>query len=512
MRVPSLPALSIALLGLSACAGGPPDGKPPPFAAADVVDRYVLKGPEGVQAELVQTADAALVRLTNVRDTVDGAVLLSELGGSTAERYFLTEVNGREVRLLGRKDQNWKLYYGGPMQLSVDDDAAQALEAQTLIDEHVAQRAQGRLAALATFDVNGARTYAETKLAESMARIEDDCGFVPETSIAFDGLTDAQLQRYSIAGYCDAPRGAVERACQVPELKAFVADAARRFECRFGDTLGLDSTDGQLVFTTEFEAPNQDAWARDTLDTLKLPDGSTVRSRRIQAKTTVCAAPGGATVVVGPSEDEATSGVSYGKKGKLIRQAERRMLSEGWFFEPRYPNPGHNSNFRGYDLRYFSYIETDGEKACTLHCGTREVELTPLVGEDRRAFLARATFSPVPDPREPYALARDKRGVYFYVDRGATPETSKDFRLYVGQQGRLRRQKMRDIVSDSEGEIFASARGRLKLFLGKENAEWQSRGRTRRLVRVTVRENLDLIFNRLGIYLGKALHTPCDDL
>ncbi len=72
---------------------------------------------------------------------------------------------------------------------------------------------------------------------------------------------------------------------------------------------------------------------------------------------------------------------------------------------------------------------------------------------------------------------------------------------------------MKDIVSDSEGEIFASRSGRLKLYLGKDGgAEWQSRKRTQKLTRVNVRENLDLIYNRLGVYIGKRHHTPCDDL
>jgi hypothetical protein len=227
----------------------------------------------------------------------------------------------------------------------------------------------------------------------------------------------------------------------------------------------------------------------------------------------VCAAPGDeGHVVVGPREDERTRGVAYGQDGVLYRQPERRYLPEGWFFEPRYPNPGHNSSFRGYDLRVFSYIGMEGEDACLLKCGEREIPLEKLEGEEKRAFLAEAEWQPIPNPREPYALARDKRGIYYYVDRGATSDTAKDFRLYVGRQGRLRLQRMKDIVSDSEGEIFASARGRLKLFLGKEEAEWLSRGRRTPLQRVAVSENLPLIYGRLGVYLGERLHTPCDDL
>lgn len=513
MRPTQISPSILSLLLLGGCAGGTPDGLPPPFSPDQVVDRFTLSGPEGVRAEVIQSEDAALVELTRVRDAVNGKVLLTSLEGSTTERYYVTEVNGRQVRLLRRKDRQWRLLYGGPMALEVDEAATGEIKANRLIDAHVQQRASGALAALARFDVKGAQDYSAKKLGEEMARMEDECGFVPAVEVDFDALTEAQLKKYSIYSYCGSPRGALERACKIPELKAFVTSAVQRYRCTFGEAPALAVEDGALVYTVNFDTPNQDRWARDAFDKVVFDETRTVRQSRMQNATTVCATDGGkAHVVVGPRGDEATQGVAYGKGGKLVRQPLRRGIGDGWFFEPRYQNPGHNSNFRGYDLRYYSYIDTEGEKVCKLRCGPREIALTPLEGADKRAFLESAEWKPLPDPREAYALARDKRGTYYFVDRGATPETAKDFRLYVGQQGRLRLQKMKDIVSDSEGEIFASARGRLKLLLGKENAEWQSRGRTRRLVRVAIRENIDLIYNRLGVYLGVPMHTPCDDL
>lgn len=512
-RAPASVAAMLAL-ALAACAGSTPDGKPPPFVSTAVVDARVLTGPEGVRVRLVQTDGAALVELDRVREDLDGAVLLAELGGSTAARSYHTKIDGRTARLLGRKNRDWTLYIGGPIRLEVDQAASEALDPGELIDRHVRQRAAGRLAALARFDVEGARSEAESGLAESMARLQDSCGFAPETEIDFSGLTEEQMKRFSLASYCDAPRGAFQRACKVPELKPFVAEVAKRYTCRFGDALALDVDEGGTTFTVHFDTPNQSQWAREAFDAVDLGEGRSVRKARVDAATVVCRLPDSdRAVVVGPSEDEATAGVAYGPPERLLRQPERRFLPEGWFFEPRYPNPQHNDSFRGYDLRVFSYVETDDdEDLCKLHCGTREIALTPLRGEDKRAFLAKADWSPLPDPREPYALARDKRGRYYYVDRGATSQTEKDFRLYVGPQGRLRRQRMKDIVSDSEGEIFASVGGRLKLFLGKEEAEWQARGRTRKLVRVDVTENLPLIYGALGVYLGRPLHNPCDDL
>lgn len=504
-----VPALAI----LAGCATAPPDGRPPPFSPDEVVEQVVLEGPEGVEVQLAQSADAALVVLEGVRDDLDGVVLRAKLGGSTAERSYLTELNGRQARLLGRENRSWTLLLEGPIALDVDEDASEALDVERLIDRHVHQRAEGQLAALARFDVGAAKTAAEGRLAETMARVEDACGFVPDIGIAWEGLTEEQLMRYSISGYCDAARSALERACGVPEAKAFLQRAVAGYTCRFGEAPALELEADRLVFTVDFDTPNQDRWARAALDRVPIDEGRTLRAARIEHDTLVCAASGDeGHVVVGPREDERTRGVAYGQDGVLYRQPERRYLPEGWFFEPRYPNPGHNSSFRGYDLRVFSYIGMEGEDACLLKCGEREIPLEKLEGEEKRAFLAEAEWQPIPNPREPYALARDKRGIYYYVDRGATSDTAKDFRLYVGRQGRLRLQRMKDIVSDSEGEIFASARGRLKLFLGKEEAEWLSRGRRTPLQRVAVSENLPLIYGRLGVYLGERLHTPCDDL
>ena len=495
----------------TACAGGTPDGLPKPFEPESVIEKRVLKGPEGVVVHLLQTDTKCLIQLQRVRPDLDGMVLLAELGGTTSDRRYLTQLNGRRARVLGRKNQTWTLFLGGSIQLEVDEVASQALKPKDLIKIHVDQRAKGQLAALTNFDRAGAETKAQEQLTETMDRIEKDCGFAPKASIDFSGISEAQLMKYSVSGYCDAPRSAYERACKVPELRAYLQKDALQFLCKVGPEPKLSIDNGRMTFTTAFETSNLNQWARGALDDIEFAPGRTVRLSRTQDATTVCASSESDTyVVVGPWDDEATAGVAYGRQDTLYRQPVLRGLSRGWFFEPRHSNPSYNNNFRGYDLRYYSYIGVDKENTCKLKCGETELQLSSLTGKEKNAFLDGASWKSLPNPRRAYALARDKRGIYYYVDRGATSETERDYRLFVGRQGRLRRQKMRDIVADSEGEIFASANGRLKLLLGRKSAEWQSRGRTRKLVRVEVSENLDLIYNRLGVYFGQPMHTPCD--
>ena len=216
-------------------------------------------------------------------------------------------------------------------------------------------------------------------------------------------------------------------------------------------------------------------------------------------------------VLVGPRE-AAHGGLATGDGKRFFKVPSPRMLSEGWFFEPRQRDDSRNPNFRGYDMRVFSRVEADAEKkSCTLVCGKQETALQLLQGEEKDALLSAAQYEPSPHGREPYALARDKRGNYYYVDRGATEETAKDFHLYRGKRGRLKRLPMKDVVSDSEGEIFASESGHLRLVVGREGAEWVTKKRKRDLLLLPLKDNWGLIYNELGVYLGKRLGTPCDD-
>lgn len=499
----------IALLTVACATTG---GQTAPFGPDEVVERTVLDGPEGVRVEVAQSREAALLRITGVGNELEGMVLPATLTGNLSRRYYETQIDGRTNRTLHRVEQQWTLYAhtGGGIPLTPDPEASAALNAKDLLRTH--RRQAEALQALATFDAEGAKTTGLEDLEEEMAQAFEECGIEAEVAIDWTQITQEQLMRYSIGSYCSSPSSALRRACKVPELKARLAEIDR-FECGFGDGLALQLNGNTLRYVVEFDTANQSQWARERLDELPLEGQRTIGRARIEAGTQVCKAPEqDLYVVLGPRESEQMGGVSYGTVETLYRQPERPFLPSGWFFEPRFPNPRNNANFRGYDLRVFSHVDVDDDGKCKLTCGTREIDLASVGGEAKRNFLSQAVFEPIPDPRAPYGLARDRRGVYYYVDHGATRETAKDFRLYVGRPGRMKRQRMKDIVSDSEGEIFSSPRGALKLFLGKEKAEWTSRGRTRKLLRVPISDNYPLIYGELGIYLGKKLHTPCDDL
>lgn len=217
-------------------------------------------------------------------------------------------------------------------------------------------------------------------------------------------------------------------------------------------------------------------------------------------------------VAIAPKEPVARS-LFYGNDKKLVQvRMPAGGVSGGWFVDPRFYNKTLNDNFRGLDLRLFSAVEYDADKkTCEVRCGERTKALSIVPQDKAQALLGAATFLPNPRLHEPYALARDDRGTYFFVDRGATAQTEKKFRLFVGPRGNLQLQEMTNIVSDSEGDVFSTKTGSLRLILGKESS-WIEGEKTRKLTQVPVEKNLQVIYNDLGVYSGERLGTPCDDL
>ena len=154
----------------------------------------------------------------------------------------------------------------------------------------------------------------------------------------------------------------------------------------------------------------------------------------------------------------------------------------------------------------------------TLECGDRKTAFTTVDPEARKATLKVARFFPSQWQRHAYVLARDDEGTYYYVDRARSPPNNYDFNLYRGPRGHMKPLALVNIVSDSQGDIFASKRGRLRLVLtrpgGQQQRSWQWIAGKRRteLVDVPVRSNVRLIYRDLGVYDGQRMGTPCDDL
>ena len=183
------------------------------------------------------------------------------------------------------------------------------------------------------------------------------------------------------------------------------------------------------------------------------------------------------------------------------------------FQDARFPAPSSNADFRGIDWRNYSGVAFDKTAGtCSIRCGTKNTPLTLMPREQGQQLMSSATLEASPRTREPYALARDEHGVYYYVDRGIAPEQRQSFRVWVGKKGELKLQKMKDIAADSEGEVFSTASGDLRFITSSSQYTWVHGKQRATLTKLPIDPNLGLIYNTLGLYTGQRLGTPCDVL
>lgn len=493
----------------------------------EVSQTRVFTGPEGFKLEVVDLADGdALIQITGYRSELTGKVFRYKV--EEDDRYLRYQMtwHGRTRNLLVREharvgDEIWWRAYppgntsGDGILLEYSEKLSPTVDAKAIHRTHWDQRESGVLAAIERFDRPAEEAEENQELAEEVERTAKTCGRAIPISVAWGTVTDDDLKEKSIAGYCGSLLYGLRDICQYEAGKRFIDTNVKSLSCRMDGSYQISLKGTALEWAISFTSVNLDRAAAEALRTLPVGQGTVTLGDQIFAdQTAVCTDSNGKHVVMVGPRDAPHGGMAYGAGKTLYKVAVPQMLSDGWFFDPRQKNPGNNENFRGYDLRFFSHVDADTEKGtCSVTCGARTVALKLLTGKPKVDALANVKYEPSPHGREPYALARDNKGTYYYVDRGATAETERDFHLFRGQRGRMSPLIMRDVVSDSEGEIFASDSGKLRLVVGKKDAaSWIGNEKSVKLTQVPLSENYGLIYNELGVYLGERLGVPCDDL
>ncbi|GMU58249.1 MAG: hypothetical protein AMXMBFR34_00120 [Myxococcaceae bacterium] len=167
----------------------------------------------------------------------------------------------------------------------------------------------------------------------------------------------------------------------------------------------------------------------------------------------------------------------------------------------------------------------DSGKRFKLVCGKRVTELSEVKADEAAKLLGTATFAPPSWDRVPERLLRDDKGNYYLVDRFRAQDRldRRDFRLFVGPRGKMKQVPLKDVVDDSEGMIFSTKNGELRLIFGnagaaddkvrKEDFKWIEGKKQLHLtdVPLDLPLNARITYLDLGVYAGARLGTPCDD-
>lgn len=118
-----------------------------------------------------------------------------------------------------------------------------------------------------------------------------------------------------------------------------------------------------------------------------------------------------------------------------------------------------------------------------------------------------------------HVLARATTGTtYYYVDAPRLPVGSKDFRLFIGKRGALKRVPIKEMALDSSAQVFVTAKGTLILQMPKsKNDELRvtfgaSAKKQTELQRVPLWENRALVYRDLGVYTRDRTGMACEEL
>lgn len=147
-----------------------------------------------------------------------------------------------------------------------------------------------------------------------------------------------------------------------------------------------------------------------------------------------------------------------------------------------------------------------------VRCGEREKILREIPKDEVAKRFAKAVYKPPLWERRSFLLARDDRGVYYYVDRLVQSLGGKGYRVYRGFKGKMKLLKMKNIVEDSVGTIFATRKGDLRLISNTRDTTWIRGKKKTQLINVPIVDNGRMIYTELGIHDAKPLGTPCDDI
>ncbi|HNN96262.1 MAG TPA: hypothetical protein PKI03_28500 [Pseudomonadota bacterium] len=508
--------------------------------SANVESTRVLRSPRGETVTLIQlkpVADGnAIIQVTGTKSPFDGLALPYKRSSNGNSDYYTTQWRGRSFSFVqvhhgGR--ERWELYLPGDVRtahpVSGDEAASKAANAAAILAQHEKQKADGTLARFSNFSRKDEQAEQDKSLADAVAEADKVCGSKLRATIAWASVSDEVMKTYSVSSFCSTPVNVLAELCKkTPAAAGMLRDKVKELSCSWGGPHKLTLTGSKLEAAVDPEKSNHDDFATKALEALEVApalaktagdaapwgDGRTLGQRITLAQAGVCTDGKGHYVMHMPSGGSSPL-LYYGDGKRMTRVPIVDLLGGMTFFDPRFVNPTANPNFRGADIRVHSSVIVDaGKGTCAVHCGPSHTDLKVMTGAEATSLLTAASFAPIPNLHVPHALARDERGNYYYVDKGSTQATATSFRLFVGPKGNMKLQKMTNVVSDSQGEIFSTKTGDLRFIVGPGGTQstWVKGAARTSLLAVPVADNLHMIWTELGVYAGEKRQNPCDDL
>ena len=515
VRILKFPLLGLAMLLATNC--GAPAPRPPQnpvtvpdaqandddFALSEAMPPRVYTTETGIRVDILFLAqrvgqpDRALLRFTGATYPTAGKVMLAEDAGRLGFQSWKVRYDGRDSTLLTIDFQRSggsqsriivKLFMPrsqGFNVLALDEDASKNFNVEEFVALHKRHVADGSLAVFAQLD----RPFHEGNQTRWLEHYDEavvkECGQSIPYEIDWASIADADITSRSP---CGAILEATALACHRDAMsRAITLGSIKKLRCSHAPKSKLAmSDDGTLAIDIPTTSP---------------PNGKTLYKEIVSLLgfgEVVLTDARGRILVFDPDDvyGENASYLGDGKELYKLRNIENALGS--WDPHATYGSASYRRN-------------SDG--GWSVSCRNKTIDFKAVSAGRRQTILRDAERKETRWKRHEFALARDNRGIYYYVDSYDREFGGKNYRVFKGPRGQLAETPLVDIVDDSDGLIFATNRGKLRLVLGadqRQEALWIE-GKTRhKLVVLPITENRELIYTGLGVYDTVIMGTVCE--
>ena len=243
------------------------------FLAANASALELAKYPKAFAAEQgvsviiapSQDEKQALVQINGINHPLDEVVLLTEIKPrGQQEADYGTTLDGSAYNLVSLR-QSWggetyQLFLPNDrdaLYLSYDERASKAVNGNALLALYEKQKTDGVQEKLARFDRDKRQQYHAERLQQMDADASAACGHTLTSKVDWQNLDEGLLKDLSISSFCGEVANQMANLCSSDA--DFKAQSAKldTVQCSFGTDMKIREQNGQVMFTTERNAPNQ---------------------------------------------------------------------------------------------------------------------------------------------------------------------------------------------------------------------------------------------------------------
>jgi hypothetical protein len=203
-------------------------------------------------------AKKALIAFEGTKSELDGQVLVAWV--DTQQRRsveYWTMWRGNKQRFVTVHDRGGyedlvfsDVNHTGYTHLKPDTAKTGALKVEKVFERYQDLEGDKKYQAMLAFDRKFWANQAEVRLAEALTETNKACGSKLTSTVAWDSITDAQINDISFGSYCVGPLESLQKLCaRSDEAKRAVQEKIQTVECRMDAQQALKLESRKVIWS-----------------------------------------------------------------------------------------------------------------------------------------------------------------------------------------------------------------------------------------------------------------------